>query len=45
MPRNETKIVLIAGEQLSQLMIDYKLGVTVQQTYEIKRVDNDYFGE
>ena len=45
MPRNETKIVLIDGEQLAQLMIDYSLGVTVQQTYEIKRMDNDYFGE
>lgn len=44
-PRNETKIVLIDGEQLAQLMIDYSLGVTVQQTYEIKRMDNDYFGE
>ena len=45
MPRNETKIVLIDGEQLAQFMIDYNLGVTVQQTYEIKRMDNDYFGE
>jgi len=44
-PRNETKIVLIDGEQLAQFMIDYNLGVTVQQTYEIKRMDNDYFGE
>lgn len=45
MPRNETKIVLIDGEQLAQLIIDYNLGVTTQQTYEIKRMDNDYFGE
>ena len=44
-PRNETKIVLIDGEELTQLMIDYNLGVTVQQTYEIKRMDNDYFDE
>lgn len=44
-PRNETKIVLIDGEELAQLMIDYNLGVTVQQIYEIKRMDNDYFGE
>lgn len=44
-PRNETKIALIDGEQLAQLMIDYNLGVTLQQTYEIKRMDNDYFGE
>ncbi|RIV25227.1 restriction endonuclease [Fibrisoma montanum] len=42
-PRNETKIVLIDGEQLAQLMIDYNLGVTLQQTFEVKRIDNDYF--
>lgn len=44
-PRNETKIVLIDGEQLTQLMIDYNLGCTTQQVYEIKKIDGDYFGE
>ena len=44
-PRNETKIVLIDGMQLSQLMIDYNVGVTLQNLYEIKRIDNDYFEE
>jgi restriction system protein len=44
-PRNETKIVLIDGEQLAQLMIDYNLGCTSQQTYELKKIDSDYFGE
>jgi restriction system protein len=44
-PRNETKIVLIDGEQLSQLMIDYNLGCAPQQVYELKKIDNDYFGE
>lgn len=44
-PRNETKIVLIDGEQLAQLMIDYSLGCTTQQTYELKKIDSDYFGE
>jgi restriction system protein len=44
-PRNETKIVLIDGFQLAQLMIDYNLGVTVQHTYEIKKIDSDYFEE
>ncbi|MBX3252899.1 MAG: restriction endonuclease [Chitinophagaceae bacterium] len=44
-PKNETKIVLIDGVQLAQLMIDYNLGVSVQRTYEIKRLDNDYFEE
>lgn len=44
-PKNETKIVLIDGEHLAQLMIDYNLGCTTQQTYELKKVDSDYFGE
>lgn len=41
----DTKIVLIDGEQLSQYMIDYNLGVSVQNTYEIKKIDSDYFEE
>ena len=44
-PRNETKIVLIDGHQLAQLMIDYNLGCTPQQTYEVKKIDSDYFDE
>jgi len=44
-PRNETKIVLIDGEQLAQYMIDYNLGVTTESVYEVKRLDTDYFGE
>lgn len=44
-PKNETKIVLIDGEQLAQLMIDYNLGVNLQQSYDVKRIDSDYFEE
>jgi len=44
-PRNDCKIVLIDGDQLTQLMIDFNLGVSVQESYEIKRMDNDYFDE
>lgn len=44
-PKNETKIVLIDGVQLAQLMIDYNLGASQLRTYEIKRLDNDYFEE
>jgi restriction system protein len=44
-PKNETKIVLIDGEQLAQLMVDYNLGCTTQQIYELKKIDHDYFGE
>lgn len=44
-PRNETKIVLIDGQQLTQLMIDYSLGCSTHQIYELKRIDTDYFEE
>jgi len=44
-PKNETKIVLIDGEKLASLMIDYSLGVSVQNIYEIKKIDSDYFEE
>lgn len=44
-PKNETKIVLIDGTQLTQLMIDYNLGCTTQQVYELKKIDSDYFDE
>lgn len=44
-PKNDTKIVLIDGERLAQYMIDYNLGVSVQNVYEIKKIDFDYFEE
>ncbi|MBK7379575.1 MAG: restriction endonuclease [Ignavibacteriales bacterium] len=44
-PRNETKIVLIDGEQLSNLLIDNSLGVSSQAVYEVKKIDLDYFEE
>lgn len=44
-PKNDTKIVLIDGEQLTDLMIDFNLAVSTTKTFEIKRIDNDYFGE
>ncbi|MEI6753206.1 MAG: restriction endonuclease [Paludibacter sp.] len=44
-PRNETKIVLIDGEQLADLMIEYDLAVSISNQYIIKRIDNDYFEE
>ncbi len=39
------KIILINGSQLAQYMIDHNVGVSVEKTYEIKRVDSDYFAE
>jgi len=36
-------IVLIDGEKLANLMVEYNLGVSVQQTIELKHIDYDYF--
>lgn len=40
-----TNIVLVDGQQLAELMIDYGVGVIDEQTYRVKRVDPEYFGE
>ena len=39
------KVVLINGETLANLMIDHSVGVSLQRSYEVKRVDSDYFSE
>lgn len=41
----DTKIVLIDGERLGELMINYNVGVNTQITYELKKMDTDYFTE
>jgi restriction system protein len=43
--RIDAKIVLIDGETLAQLMIEYDVGVSTLNTYEVKKVDSDYFTE
>lgn len=43
--KHDARIVLIDGERLAMLMIDYGLGVTLEATYEVKRIDSDYFAE
>jgi restriction system protein len=43
--RIDTKVVLIDGTQLSNLMIDFELGVSPQATFTVKRLDSDYFDE
>jgi len=44
-PTIDTKIVLIDGEELSQLMFDNDIGVSRLTSYEIKKMDTDYFSE
>jgi len=41
----DNKIVLIDGEKLAQLMIDYDIGVSKHVSFEIKKIDWDYFTE
>ncbi len=43
--RLDMKIVLIDGERLAQLMIDYGVGVAEKVAYSVKRIDEDYFTE
>lgn len=39
----QVKLVLVDGKMLTNLMIQYNLGVSVVKTYEIKQIDVDYF--
>ena len=39
----DQNIVLVDGPRLAEMMYDSGLGVSVESTYEIKRVDSDYF--
>jgi len=39
----KSKIVLIDGKQLAQYMIDFNVGVSRRQIYEVKKIDMDYF--
>lgn len=42
---NAQHIILVDGQKLTELMIEYGLGVSVQNIYKIKRIDSDYFSE
>ena len=39
------KIVLIDGSRLAELMVEHNLGVSLAATYQLKRLDSDYFAE
>ncbi|MBC7348457.1 MAG: restriction endonuclease [Candidatus Aminicenantes bacterium] len=41
----DKKIVLIDGKKLAELMIEHNIGVNVQKTIEIKKIDSDYFAQ
>ena len=39
----QSRVILIDGRRLADLMIEYGVGVTLRQKFEIKSVDIDYF--
>jgi restriction system protein len=41
----EPKIILIDGERLADLMIEHNVGVSPIASYEVKKIDSDYFIE
>lgn len=41
--QHATRVVLVDGEKLTRLMIEYDLGVSTEHVYTVKRLDSDYF--
>lgn len=39
------KVVLVNGETLTKLMIKHNVGVSVEEIYEIKKIDSDFFSD
>ena len=44
-PKGDVKVVLIDGQELANYMIEYNVGVSLKQSYMVKRIDTDYFDE
>lgn len=44
-PKGDVKVVLIDGQELANYMIECNVGVSLKQSYLIKRLDTDYFEE
>jgi restriction system protein len=43
--RIQKRIILLDGDELARLMIRHGVGVRTKETYEVKRLDEDYFVE
>lgn len=43
--KSSKKIAKIDGKQLTNLMIQHNVGVTTEYTYEVKKIDKDFFEE
>jgi restriction system protein len=44
-PQAERRIVLIDGKRLASLLIEHNVGVTAYRSFDLKRVDTDFFEE
>jgi restriction system protein len=43
--RSSKRIILIDGNELAKLMMEYDVGVTTEREIKVKRIDKDYFTE
>jgi restriction system protein len=41
----DSRVILIDGQQLSEYMFDYEIGVSTVDSYVVKRVDSDFFDD
>jgi restriction system protein len=41
--QHTTKVVLVDGKTLANLMREYNLGVSIQTTFKLKKIDTDFF--
>lgn len=41
----EHRIILIDGTRLTELMFEFNVGLSTQSTYDVKKIDSDYFDE
>jgi hypothetical protein len=39
----DSKIILIDGQKLAHFMIEHDVGVSVKETFHLKRLDEDFF--
>jgi restriction system protein len=38
-------VILVDGDRLASLMVEFDVGVSMMTRYALKRVDADYFGD
>ena len=43
--KSATRVILIDGILLAQLMIEHNIGVAIETEYKLKRIDTDYFAD